>query len=120
VSPDSVETRIQRLEQKVARLEQRVEDLLVSVKDQIGDLDRDIRSFAPIVKEVNDLTHNLERAATDAREARAELGQLRKTLTERQEVQRLERKSDRRWLVGTVLSSAALIVGAIQVLGGFG
>jgi uncharacterized coiled-coil protein SlyX len=120
VSPDSVETRIQRLEQKVARLEQRVEDLLMSVKEQIGDLDRDIRSFAPMVKQVNDHEHMLSAALEEARGARAELGELRKSLDRREETQRVERKSDRRWLVGTVLSSAALIIGAIQVLGGFG
>ena len=120
VTPDSPETRISRLEQKVARLEQRVEDLLVSVAQQVSDLDRDIRAFAPLTKEVNDLQHELSMALSEARGARAELGELRKSLERREEAQRLERKSDRRWLVGTVLSSAALIVGAIQVLGGFG
>lgn len=120
MSPDSPETRISRLEQKVAKLEQRVEDLLVSIRDQFAGLDGDIRRFGPMVEEVNDLKHQLELALTEARGARVELGELRKSLDDRAETQRLERKSDRRWLVGTVLSSAALIVAAIQVLGGFG
>lgn len=120
MSPDSAETRISRLEQKVARLEQRVEDLLLSVAQQIADLDRDIRAFAPVAKEVNDLKHELGLALNEARGARGELGELRKSLAERAELQRLERKADRRWLVGTVLASAMLVVAAIQVLGGFG
>lgn len=118
MSPDSAETRIQRLEQKVARLEQRVEDLLERVAAQFRELDDDVRAFGPLVGEVNNLQHQLDLALTEARGARKELGDLRADLASRAEVQRLERKSDRRWLVGTILASATLIIAAIQVLGG--
>lgn len=92
----------------------------MSVAQQVADLDRDIRAFAPMAKDVNDLQHELGKAASEAKEARVELGELRKSLERREETQRLERKSDRRWLVGTVLTSAALIIAALQVLGGLG
>jgi chromosome segregation ATPase len=39
-------------------------------------------------------------------------------LHRREEYQLKERKSDRRWLVGTVLSSAALVIAALGVLRG--
>ena len=120
MSPDSPETRIARLEQKVAKLEQRVEDLLVSISTQFKALDEDVRAFGPMVREVDGLKNQLGLALTEAKAAPAELGDLRRSLEERAELQRRERKADRRWLVATVLSSAALIVAAIQVLGGLG
>jgi chromosome segregation ATPase len=120
MSPDTPETRIGRLEQKVAKLEQRVEDLLVSIKSQFDGLDEDIRRFAPMVAEVNDLKHQLGLALTEARGARMELKELRESLEQRAELQRVERRADRRWLIGTMLASAMLVVSAIGVLGGFG
>src|SRR5215216_5260790 len=120
MSPDSPETRIARLEQKVAKLEQRVEDLLVSIKTQFEGLDEDIRRFAPMAGEVNELKHQLSLALGEARGARAELKDLRASLEQRAEVQRLERKADRKALITTILASATLIVAAIQVLGGLG
>ena len=120
MSPDSPETRIGRLEQKVAKLEQRVEDLLVSIKAQFDGLDEDIRQFAPMVKEVNDLKHELSLALSEAQGARNDLRELRTSLDARAELQRVERKTDRKWLIGTILASAMLVIAAIQVLGGLG
>jgi chaperonin cofactor prefoldin len=120
MSPDSPETRIARLEQKVAKLEQRVEDLLVSIKAQFDGLDEDLRQFAPMLKEVNDLRHELNLAITEAKGARQDLTDLRDTLDARAEIQRLERKTDRKWLIGTILASAMLVIAAVQVLGGLG
>jgi uncharacterized coiled-coil protein SlyX len=120
MSPDSAETRIARLEQKVAKLEQRVEDLLVSIATQFSDLDRDIRQFAPLVREVDEVKHQLILALGEARGARDDLSGLKRTLEERAETQRKERRSDRWALIGTMLTSVGLIIGAIQVLGGFG
>ena len=120
MSPDSPETRIARLEQKVAKLEQRVEDLLVSIATQFADLDRDFRQFAPIVREVDDLKHQLRLALAEARGAREDLAALKKSLEDRAETQRKERRADRWALIGTMLTSVGLIIGAIQVLGGFG
>lgn len=118
MSPDSPETRIARLERQVAKLEQRVEDLLIQIKDQFKGLDDDIRSFGPMVGEVNELKHQLSLALAEAKGARAELVELRRSLEERAETQRLERKSDRRWLIMALLTSGGLVVAAIQVLGG--
>lgn len=116
MQPDSAETRIGRLEQLVAKLEQRVEDQA-----------RALEALTPLAAgqaamrvEFARMQGQLGSALDEARAARRELGDLRSHLEKREETQRRERKADRRWLVGTVLSSAALIVAAIQVLGGFG
>lgn len=118
MSPDSAETRIARLETKVAKLEQRVEDLLVSIKAQFDDLEGDIRTFGPLVGEVNDLKHQLTLALNEARGARQEIGALRETLDARAELQRVERKADRKYLITVVLTSAGLIIAAMGVLVG--
>lgn len=128
MSPDSPETRIARLEQKVAKLEQRVEDLLVQIKTQFDGLDADIRAFAPMVKEVHDLQHQLGLALNEARAARTELSDLRTSLearekerrrasAEREKERRQERKVERRFFVTSLLATAGLIIAALQVLG---
>jgi predicted nucleic acid-binding Zn-ribbon protein len=119
MSPDTPETRIARLEQQVAKLEQRVEDLLTTIAVQFKTLNEDVRSFMPMVREVDNLRHQMTLAHNEAKAARDEIAELRRSLEERAERQQQERKSDRRWLVGTVLTSAGLIILAIQVLGGF-
>lgn len=120
MSPDSPESRISRLEQKVAKVEQRVEDLLASFQTQFKNLDEDIRRFGPMAGEINDLKHQLSLALAEARGARSELKDLRTSLEKRAEIQRIERKADRKALIATILASATLIVAAIQVLGGLG
>lgn len=120
MSPDSPETRIARLEQKVAKLEQRVEDLLVSLQTQFKGLDEELRRFAPMVAELNDFKYQTSLALAEARGARVEIKELKESLERRAETDRVERRTGQRWLIGTVLASAALVITAIQVLGGLG
>lgn len=120
MSPDSPETRIARLEQKVAKLEQRVEDLLVSIATQFSDLDRDIRAFAPLVREVDELKHQLTLALDEARGARSDLAALKRSLEDRAETQRKERRADKWALIMAMIATGGLIVTAIGVLGGLG
>jgi regulator of replication initiation timing len=116
VHPDSPETRIGRLEQLVARLEQRVEDQARAIEA----LKPLAAGQAAMQVDLARMQSHLGTAVDEARAARKELRQLRDHLEENAEKQRKERKTDRRWLVGTVLSSAALIIAAVQVLGGLG
>jgi soluble cytochrome b562 len=62
------------------------------------------------------LGKRLDETAETLREG--ELAQLKAKEIEREEL-RLERKSDRRWLIGTVLTSALLIVAALAALSGY-
>lgn len=119
MSPDSPESRIARLELQVAKLEQRVQDSLATIATDFKALKEDVRSFAPMVRELDSLKHQLALALTESKGARTEIGELRVSLEERAERQLQERKMDRRWLVGTVLTSAGLIIVALQVLSGF-
>jgi hypothetical protein len=120
MSPDSPETRIARLEQKVAKLEQRVEDLLVAIKAQFDGLEEDIRQFAPLVREVDEVKHQLTLALGEARGAREDLAALKHSLEERAEIQRKERRSDKWALIMAMIATGGLIVTAIGVLGGLG
>jgi chaperonin cofactor prefoldin len=120
MSPDSPETRIARLEQKVAKLEQRVEDLLQSISTQFKALDDDVRAFSPMVREVDHLKNQLSLALSEAKGARAELAELRRSLEERAEIQRRERRADKWALIMAMIATGGLIVTAIGVLGGLG
>jgi regulator of replication initiation timing len=104
----------------VAKLEQRVEDFLATIAERFSELESDMRAFAPMVRDVNDLKHQAMLALNEATRVREELADFRRSLEERAEVQRKERRADRWALVMAVLTSAGLVIGAIQVLGGFG
>jgi predicted RNA-binding protein with PIN domain len=102
--PDTLETR-------VARLEQRLTDELEHLRVLRDDLRR--------VPE--DLAITKERAATairSSRECLSAVERVESTIQQREREQSKERKSDRRWLIGTVLTSAALIIAALGLLVG--
>jgi chromosome segregation ATPase len=126
MSPDTLETRLGRVEERVARWEQRVEDLTA-----------DVRALAPLVVAhaemrvvIENMQANLGTTVEEARAARRELKELRDHLDARAEEERkerdeltesrrLERKSDRRFWVSTMLAAVTILVAATQVLGGF-
>ena len=102
MSPDSVESRLGRLEQGLARLEQRVDDLAT-----------DVRVMAPLIVQMAEqklqMTH-LERAVD---ECAGRVAALRKELQEAEERRETERKAERRdsrknrW---TLISGVAFVV----------
>jgi chromosome segregation ATPase len=126
MSPDTLETRLGRVEERVARWEQRVDDLTA-----------DVRALAPLVVAhaemrvvIENMQANLGTTVEEARAARRELKELRDHLDARAEEERkerdeltesrrLERKSDRRFWVSTMLAAVTILVAATQVLGGF-
>lgn len=116
MTPDDLDARLGRLEMSMARLEQ-----------QVSTHETDIRAIGPMAVTIAKLelsfTHieaELRGARGDTAACRDEVKDLKSSLLDREQTQRKERKADRRWLIGTVLTSAALVIGAIQVLGGFG
>lgn len=50
------------------------------------------------------------------RDLRSEFNAYRDEQGEQREAHRLERKSDRRWMIGTVLTAAALVIAAMGLL----
>jgi hypothetical protein len=118
VSPDSAESRIGRLEQAVAKLEQRVSDRTQVVDQRLSDLAVEVRALAPLVISHARMELQIVAAIEEAREGRREIEKLRASISEREEGQRRERKADRRWMLGTVLTASLLIVAAIGLLVG--
>jgi archaellum component FlaC len=114
--PDSPETRIARLEQKLARVEQRVEDIADDVR-ALGSLPI---GHAEMKLVMEHLRTEVRACGDEAKGARSDLKDLKDTLSAREAAQRKERKTDRRYLITTVLAAAGLVIAAIQVLGGFG
>lgn len=101
--------RVARLEANVARIQGDVENLSRIVQtlapltaqtavlvERVGDMDKDMRRIEQLIAE-------------DHKDRRVEARQREQ-----------DRKLDRRWLVGTVFSSAALIIAALGLLLGAG
>lgn len=102
--PETLETRVSRLEQ---RLTDELEHLRV--------LRDDLRHMP------EDLAITKERAATAIRSSNnclSAVERLEGAIQQRERENAQERKSDRRWLLGTVLTSAALIIAALGLLVG--
>lgn len=78
--------------------------------EELRNLRRDVDGAALSIKEhrgdFNAYVEDQEKTQEDHRKERAQVA----------ETHRLERKSDRRWMIGTVLTSAALIVAAVGLL----
>ena len=87
--------------------------------DRLDDFHRDFVSMKATVARVPVLEEQLKGIAEDAAVARRNTHELRNDWQAAAVQQELERKKDRRWLVGTILSAAGLIVAAIAVLQGF-
>lgn len=127
MSPDSLETR-------VARLEQRLEDTIVRMDARLMDLATDVRALSPLVIAHAEMAVKLTIAVEEAKAAHKAVDALESHLSERDEAlqtqlskreevqreereeQRKERKRDRQWLVGVVFAAAMMIIAAIGLL----
>lgn len=107
--PDSLETR-------VARLEQRLEDTIVRMDARLIDLASDARALRPLVVAHAEMAVKLTTAVEEARAAHLAVDHLEERLSARDDAQRQERKKDRWALIGVVVAASGLIVGALQVL----
>jgi hypothetical protein len=93
-----------------------VERDMAALRQQVQALDEDVRGAAHLASQQAVLTEQV----TTLRELVKTLGHnfdtLKTDLREREKQQVAERKADRRWLVGTVLTSTMLIITAIGIL----
>lgn len=103
------------METRVARLEQRLEDTIVRMDNRLLDLASDVRALSPLVIAHAEMGVKLTTAVAEAKAAHDSTEQLRQDLADREVEQRKERKSDRRWMIGTVLTTATLVVAALAV-----
>lgn len=88
--------------------------------ERLDDLADSVRSLDSTVREIAEVTVITRERAAAAIKRSTEcvkiVDDLELYLRNRDEAQAKERKTDRRWLVGTVLSSAGLIIAAVSLL----
>lgn len=72
--------------------------------------------LAELIVELRHLKDDTSACHKSVRELRREFNNYREEQQDLIEAHRLERKQDRRWMIGTVLTSAALVVAAMGVL----
>lgn len=95
--------------------------------DRLDDFYEAFRRVSERTEEVGILRTTLERVGEDIKSVRSNVHDLREDITTQSvqwrndmaavaENQRKERKVDRRWFIGTVLSSAGLVITAVGLL----
>lgn len=118
--PDSIESRVAALSQRMSdfegRTDQRFADMEARTNRRLDDLAADVRSLGPLVVQMAEARLELKAARLAADKACSMVEELEDLLRSREDMQRQERKADRRWMIGTVLVAAGLIIGAMQVL----
>lgn len=91
--------------------DERLDDLAEQVKANTAR----IEAFADIRSDLVGIRLNVVEAHGDARDALSELRQLKVDMEKRATEQHKERKADRKWMIGTVLATATLVVSALAV-----
>jgi hypothetical protein len=84
--------------------------------DRIDDFYEEFRRMVVTVEKVGVIEESLRTVKEDTKACRTNVHALRNDLATAAAAQVTERRSDRRWLIGTCLSSAALIIAAVGVL----
>jgi purine-nucleoside phosphorylase len=92
--------------------DERLDDLHARVRDNTKRLDE----YLYIKTELVDLRGHVENAEKIAVQALTTITNMQDKLETRAQAQRDERKSDFRWMIGTLLVSAGLIVAAVRLL----
>jgi hypothetical protein len=84
--------------------------------DRLDDFYEEFRRMVLTVEKVGVIEVTLRGVSEDVKACRGSVHTLRSELATAAANQVVERRSDRRWLIGTCLSSAALIIAAVGVL----
>ena len=91
--------------------DERLDDLHSRVRENTKRLDE----YVSLKSELVDLRAHVENAEKVALQALATITNMQEKLEARANAQREERKADMRWMVGTLLVSAGLIVAAVRL-----
>lgn len=86
--------------------------------DRLDDLAREVHGLTDTRDAVIRLDGSVTTVHADVTALSAAFNEWKKDEAVKIERQREERKADRRWLIGTVLASASIIVGALAVFVG--
>jgi hypothetical protein len=78
--------------------------------DQKEDIDRAFQAVREVAAKLDTYIENEDKRRAEDRRAKAQATEER----------RKERKTDRRWIIGTVLTSAGLIIAAMALIGHIG
>ena len=84
--------------------------------DRLDDLAAEVRMLNQMPEKIIRVETELINVSKDAQACLEEVKTLNQHLSKREEEQRIERKSDRRWLVGTGMTSASLVIAALALL----
>jgi hypothetical protein len=84
--------------------------------DALGHIDRRLQSVEGVNLRLASLETEMGFMRADVQECGASVKSLHATIDERREEERKERRSDRRWYIGTGLTSAGLVIGALALL----
>lgn len=96
--------------------EHELRERVAKVEQKVDDLSDDVRAMAPLAGQQALLDANLSHLDEGLAAVRAGLDGLKEHLTSRAEQQQKDRIADRRWLIGTVLAAASIIIAALSVL----
>lgn len=96
----------------------RLDDKFETITGELTALRKLPERLADVAAEVRNLRRDVDHCFTSLREHRDDFSTYVEEQDKTHEAHRLERKSDRRWMVGTVLTSAALVIAAMGLLVG--
>jgi len=74
-----------------------------------------IKEYAKFREALIRLEARLDGIGEDAHNCLSDLKDLKASLARREEIQHAERKADRRWMIGTAIATAGLIVAALAI-----
>jgi regulator of replication initiation timing len=93
--------------------------------ERLDDLANEFRSLRDIPKALAEQTVEMRSVKSDMdalfeqnRELKGEFEEYRKELRQEAEKRRIERKSDMRWIIGTIIAAGGLIIAAVGLLVG--
>jgi DNA-binding ferritin-like protein len=102
--------------ERVRWTDSRLDDRFETVTSELRVL-RDVPTKLGEFKEqLRQLRRDVDACAESVKEHRDDFSAYVEEQTRTHEAHRIERKSDRRWMIGTVLTSAALVIAAMGLL----
>jgi hypothetical protein len=84
--------------------------------DQFETVRNELRALRDVPKGMGEIAVELRYIKDDTRELRNDFSAYIEEQTQLRETHRVERKSDLRWVLGTVLTAASLIIAAMAIL----
>lgn len=102
----------------MAELKRWNDDRLDALAAQVQRNVERLEAYAEIREELVSLRERLVNVGGDTHDCITELRQLKLELAHRADTQHEERKADRRWMIGTLLVVAGLVISALAVFVG--